>query len=249
MQTSDPYEAGLAALYQRNFPQASAQLAESLRQREEKLAANEKAVADAACFLGRSLRQEGKYRESAKAYQRCLDLRPDDSSVLNRLGISVTEAGDYSAAEPILRSALERREKEFGPDDPDVAVSLGNLMGTLPCDLSLKQGRYYANPANDFWRLIGPALNQNVESLSYDDRLAVLKSNRIGLWDAYHNCVRPRSLDGNITDAELNDFTMLKTVAPRLRLVSATILVKTVWLAKKNAASIAFHSVARGSVR
>ena len=63
------------------------------------------------------------------------------------------------------------------------------VMGTLPSDLSLKHRQYYANPANDFWRLIGAALNQNIETLPYDARLAVLKSNRIGLWDAYHNCV------------------------------------------------------------
>jgi double-stranded uracil-DNA glycosylase len=93
------------------------------------------------------------------------------------------------------------------------------IMGTLPSDLSLTKLQYYANPANDFWRLIGAVLNVNVEKLSYDDRLAVLKSNRVGLWDAYHNCVRPGSLDNDITDAELNDFTLLKTVAPRLRLV------------------------------
>jgi double-stranded uracil-DNA glycosylase len=93
------------------------------------------------------------------------------------------------------------------------------VMGTLPSDLSFTKRQYYANPANDFWRLIGAALNQNVGALAYDDRLAVLKSHRIGLWDAYHNCVRPGSLDGDITDAELNEFSVLKTVAPRLKLV------------------------------
>jgi transposase-like protein len=48
----DPYEAGLAALYQRNYPAASAQLKESLQNREGKLAVDQKAVADAAFFLG-----------------------------------------------------------------------------------------------------------------------------------------------------------------------------------------------------
>jgi len=94
------------------------------------------------------------------------------------------------------------------------------VMGTLPSDISLKQGQYYANPTNDFWRLIGAALNENVEALSYEDRLAVLKSNRVGLWDAYHNCIRPGSLDSDITEQELNDFSILKTVTPKLRLVS-----------------------------
>ena len=93
------------------------------------------------------------------------------------------------------------------------------VMGTLPSDLSLSKREYYANPSNDFWRLIGAVLNRDVEALSYQDRLAVLKTHRIGLWDTYHNCVRPGSLDSDITEQEPNDFSMLKSVAPKLRLV------------------------------
>ena len=47
---TDPYEAGLTALYERNYPKASEQLAASLQKREEKLTADQKAVADAASF-------------------------------------------------------------------------------------------------------------------------------------------------------------------------------------------------------
>jgi double-stranded uracil-DNA glycosylase len=92
-------------------------------------------------------------------------------------------------------------------------------MGTMPSDLSLSKGQYYANPANDFWRLLGAVLNRDVAAMSYGERIAVLRSHHIGLWDAYHNCLRPGSLDGDITDPELNDFSTLKTVAPKLRLV------------------------------
>src|SRR5260370_40474087 len=52
--TTDSYQVGLAALYEQNYAKASAQLANSLRGREEKLAGDQKAVADAACFLGQS---------------------------------------------------------------------------------------------------------------------------------------------------------------------------------------------------
>src|ERR1700686_2581707 len=80
--TTDPYEVGLAALYERNYAKASAQLADSLRGREERLAGDQKAVADAAFFLGSSLYEEGKYKGSATAYERCLQFRPDDATVL-----------------------------------------------------------------------------------------------------------------------------------------------------------------------
>ena len=71
---TDSYDLGLAALYARNYVSATAKLTDSLKQREEKLAADkkadEKAIADAAFFLGSSLFEQGKYRESATAYQR-----------------------------------------------------------------------------------------------------------------------------------------------------------------------------------
>jgi double-stranded uracil-DNA glycosylase len=93
------------------------------------------------------------------------------------------------------------------------------VMGTLPSDLSIAKQEYYANPANDFWRLIGAVLSRDVKDLSYEKRIAALRSHRIGLWDTYHNCLRPGSLDGDITEPRLNDFGILKTVAPKLRLV------------------------------
>jgi tetratricopeptide (TPR) repeat protein len=125
--TTDPYEAGLAALYQRNYPAASAQLKESLQNREGKVAVDQKAVTDAAFFLGQSLYEEGKYKESAEAFRRCLQLRPDDATVLNNLGISVMDAGDYAGAEPLFRRALAIDEKALGPDHPAVATDLNNL--------------------------------------------------------------------------------------------------------------------------
>ena len=129
--TTDPYEAGLAALYQRNYPAASAQLKESLQNREGKLAVNQKAVEDAAFFLGQSLYEEGKYKESARAYQRCIQLKPDDGALLNNLGGSLTQAGDYAGAEPLLERALAIDEKALGTDHPEVAATLNNLASLL----------------------------------------------------------------------------------------------------------------------
>jgi hypoxanthine-DNA glycosylase len=73
--------------------------------------------------------------------------------------------------------------------------------------------QYYANPGNDFWKLVAAALNQNLVNLLYQDRIQYLKAHRIGLWDAYHSCVRPGSMDGDITEQRLNDFESLKNIA------------------------------------
>jgi tetratricopeptide (TPR) repeat protein len=124
---TDPYEAGLAALYERNYPKASGQFADSLQLREEKLAANQKAVADAAFFLGQSLFEEGKYRDAATAYQRCLQLRSDDMAATSGLGLSLFGAGDYAASEPLLQRVVEVFEKTRTSSLAPVVLSLNNL--------------------------------------------------------------------------------------------------------------------------
>ena len=136
--TTDPYEVGLAALYERDFPKASAQLQNSLKQREESLAADQKTVtqeqervADAAYFLGQSLLDQGKYRESAQALERCLQIQPDNPTVLNKTAVSLKEAGDYAGAEPLYRRALVIDEKALGPDHPYVGGDLNNLASLL----------------------------------------------------------------------------------------------------------------------
>lgn len=93
------------------------------------------------------------------------------------------------------------------------------ILGTLPSDVSLAKDQYYANPSNDFWKLIGQVLNQNVVTLSYERRIATLKKCGIGLWDIYHHCFRPGSMDKDITESGLNDFKTLKTTCPQLGLV------------------------------
>ena len=128
---TDPYEAGLAALYERNYPKASAQLADSLQKREEKLTADQKAVADAAFFLGLSLYGEGKYKEAATDFQRCLQFRPADTVTMNFLEVSLAAAGEYAAAEPLARRALIIDENAFGHDHPTVASDLNNLASLL----------------------------------------------------------------------------------------------------------------------
>lgn len=93
------------------------------------------------------------------------------------------------------------------------------ILGTLPSDLSLSKGQYYANPSNDSWKLIGAALNQDLDGLTYENKIETLKAHNFGLWDTYHNCVRPGSMDEDITERELNDFSLLEAIAPKLRLV------------------------------
>src|ERR1035438_1611484 len=60
-------------------------------------------TADAAFYLGASLYGEGKYRESAAAYEKSSKVRPNDVVVLSNWGLSLTLSGRYAQAEPLLR--------------------------------------------------------------------------------------------------------------------------------------------------
>jgi formylglycine-generating enzyme required for sulfatase activity len=69
-------------------------------------------------------------------------LRPDHAETLssvNNLAILLSDQGDYAAAEPFCRRALEGYEKSLGPDHPDTLASVNNLARLLK-----KQGDYVA---------------------------------------------------------------------------------------------------------
>src|SRR5882672_1847227 len=129
--TVDPYEAGLAALYQRNYPEASRKLSESLDLRQREFARARGNVSDAAFFLGQSLYREGKYMDAAAAYQKAANLDEEDGLILSNLGLSLTRAADYANAELALRHALRAYQQKLGQDDPAIVIVQDNLANLL----------------------------------------------------------------------------------------------------------------------
>lgn len=93
------------------------------------------------------------------------------------------------------------------------------VLGSLPSDESIRKQQYYANPGNDFWRLLGGALGKDLQAMEYEKRLETLKIHGVGLWDVFEAGSRNGSLDTDITDEEINDFSWLRAEAPKLRLV------------------------------
>ena len=129
--SEDLYDKGLAALYEKNYPEASRDLGVSLENRKRVEAKAQSDVTDAASFLGQSLYEQGKYRQSAEAYEEAARRRPDDSEILNNLALSWASAADYARAEPLYRRALAIEEKVWGPDNPYLATTLHNLAESL----------------------------------------------------------------------------------------------------------------------
>jgi len=128
---TDPYEKGLAALYEGSYPEASKLLAASLEAREQELQQAQASVADAAFFMGSSLYEQGRYGQAASACRRAMTIRGEDPGVLNCLALSLEGAGDYIGAEPLFRRALDIDEKTLGPDAPFTAIALSNLAALL----------------------------------------------------------------------------------------------------------------------
>ena len=94
------------------------------------------------------------------------------------------------------------------------------ILGSLPGDASLKAGQYYGHPQNGFWRLIGGVIGHDLVALPYPDRLEVLKTAGVGLWDVIASAERPGSLDGAIRKAQAADLNRLIDDLPSLRAVA-----------------------------
>jgi double-stranded uracil-DNA glycosylase len=90
------------------------------------------------------------------------------------------------------------------------------VLGSLPGDASLAAQRYYAHPTNQFWRLLGGAIGDDLESLEYEERLSRLAQHRIGLWDVIASADRRGSLDQSIRLAQHNQIQHLLRDFPDL---------------------------------
>jgi double-stranded uracil-DNA glycosylase len=105
---------------------------------------------------------------------------------------------------------------------PPIARSDARLfiLGSLPGDASLAARQYYAHPQNQFWRLVGSVIAEDLHSLPYESRLQRLAEHRIGLWDVVGSAVRRGSLDQAIRLADHNRIERLIHDFPNLEAVA-----------------------------
>ena len=85
----------------------------------------------------------------------------------------------------------------------------------MPGEASLKAGQYYAHPRNAFWHIMGELFGAG-PSLPYQERVAILKSVGVALWDSLQACIRPGSLDASIKEEVANDFPALFAKYPKI---------------------------------
>jgi hypoxanthine-DNA glycosylase len=71
------------------------------------------------------------------------------------------------------------------------------VLGSMPGDASLNEGRYYAHPRNRFWPVMANLCGFD-PALAYPQRLSALQRAGVGLWDVIGRCQRRGSLDASI---------------------------------------------------
>jgi hypoxanthine-DNA glycosylase len=94
------------------------------------------------------------------------------------------------------------------------------ILGSMPGRLSLERQEYYAHPQNLFWRFMGELFGA-FPVLSYPDRVQILRSRGVAVWDVLKQCEREGSMDSDIDVSTMlvNDFPTFFAQHPSIRCV------------------------------
>lgn len=92
------------------------------------------------------------------------------------------------------------------------------ILGTMPGKESLEHEQYYADSRNQFWSIVFSVLEKPMPS-KYPQKVAQLLESSIALWDVLASCTRASSLDGDIRDAVVNDFSTIFKQYPHIKVV------------------------------
>ena len=92
------------------------------------------------------------------------------------------------------------------------------ILGTMPGERSLKLNQYYANPQNQFWKIMTFVTEDNLQT-TYKEKTDLLLKNKIAIWDALMHCEREGSLDADISEEVANDFDSFYTEHPNINAV------------------------------
>ena len=113
---------------------------------------------------------------------------------------------------------LTMRVHSFDPISD--AASRVLILGSMPGNVSLREGQYYAHPQNAFWKILGALFDFDPRA-PYESRIARLREHGIALWDVMQSCVRETSLDSDIEEPSIvsNPFEDFLRGHPEIRTI------------------------------
>jgi len=77
------------------------------------------------------------------------------------------------------------------------------ILGSFPSIDSFDKAFYYANPRNQFWKILSAITGYPINNR--DQKIWLLKTAKIALWDMVASCSRDNSLDSSLEDIEVNN--------------------------------------------
>jgi len=92
------------------------------------------------------------------------------------------------------------------------------ILGAFVSEASLREQAYYADPRNQFWKII-EALFGIAHDDSYAQRCRQLTARGVAVWDVVRRCNRRGNSSSNIRDDEANDFADFYRQHPRIATV------------------------------
>ncbi|AHF07459.1 DNA-deoxyinosine glycosylase [Desulfitobacterium metallireducens] len=95
------------------------------------------------------------------------------------------------------------------------------ILGSMPSEESLRKQEYYANPRNQFWRILGTLFSSELlTNTAYAQKLEFILHYKFALWDVIATCEREGSLDSHIKSPQPNPFAELLAQYPEIRYVA-----------------------------
>ena len=82
------------------------------------------------------------------------------------------------------------------------------ILGSLPSVKSRENAFYYGHPQNSFWKLLAALCNAPIPE-SIDDKICLLQSSRIALWDVIQSCDIRGSSDSSIKNVVPTDLRII----------------------------------------
>ncbi len=89
------------------------------------------------------------------------------------------------------------------------------ILGSFPSIDSFENSFYYAHPRNQFWTILSTISSYPINNK--DQKIWLLKSLNLGLWDMVASCERTNSLDSSLKSIKVNDIALFLDQHPTIK--------------------------------